>query len=331
MSLHRSIVARLLLAAALALPLAALAARQDEAEKIAFPSVVCKGEPTICDKLTAVGYLFARPGQKAAVLISHGSQGIDARMYDYVDALQKEGLAALVLDHWSPRGIGVTHDDYGAAARRGGNEFNMSIDSLLAAEFLRARGFEKVGSIGESQGGAAAIMLQQKWAHAVIERNVNRLYNRSFKVQPIDAVVGMYGYCGLRNALRDGYVGTPFLFITGEKDDETPSKYCERYVSWMNERGGNASIVVLEGEGHSFDAPYRRQRNINGPHPANCDLLVDQRGVTNLLTGETMPGQNTQPMMQKCTARGGYHSGWWKDRFIAVPHWTGFFRKHLQP
>lgn len=326
MAARPRLIGRILLAASLAC-LHARAASPADAERIAFPSVVCL--PTVCERLTGLGYLFAKPGQKKVVLISHGSQGIDARMYEYVDALREAGMAAMVLDHWGPRGIGVTHDDYAAASVRGGNEFNMSIDSHLAAELLRARGFEKVGSIGESQGGAAAIMLQQKWAHAVIERNVGRLYNRGFRVQPIDAVVGMYGYCGIRNATRDGYVGTPLLFITGEKDDETPSRYCERYVGWMNGRGGNASIVVLEGEGHSFDAPYRRQRNLNGPHPAHCDLLVDQRGVTNLITGETVPGPDTRAMMEKCTRRGGYHSGWWKDRFIAVPHWIDFFRKNL--
>ncbi|MGZ5104412.1 MAG: dienelactone hydrolase family protein [Usitatibacter sp.] len=320
---------RIFAAAALATALHASAASPVDAEKITFPSVICKGEPVTCDRLTGLGYLFAQPGQKAVVLISHGSQGIDARMYDYVDALQKEGIAAFVLDHWGPRGIGVTHHDYHAASLRGGDQFNMAIDSLLAGELLRARGFQRVGSIGESQGAAAAILLQKKSAHAEIERTVSRLYARDFKVRPIDAVVAMYGYCGLRNAFRDSYVGTPFLFITGEKDDDTPSRYCERYVPWMNERGGNASIVVLEGEGHSFDAPYRRMRSPNEPHAAKCDVLVDQRGVTNLITGETLPGQNTQPMFEKCMARDGYHSGWWKDRFIAVPHWIGFFRKNL--
>ncbi|MGZ5598497.1 MAG: dienelactone hydrolase family protein [Usitatibacter sp.] len=316
-------------AAVLATALQASAASPADAEKITFPSVVCRGNPTVCEKLDGRGYLFARPGQKKAVLISHGSQGIDARMYEYVDALQKEGFAALVLDHWGPRGIGVTHEDYAAASLRGGNEFNMSFDSFLAADFLRARGFERIGSIGESQGGAAAIMLQQKFAHALIERNVKRIYGRDFKLQPMDAVVGMYGYCGYRNALRDGYVGTPMLFITGEKDDETPSRYCERYVGWMNERGGRASIVVLEGEGHSFDAPYRRVRIPNAPYPGKCDVLIDERGVHNLLTGETLPGQDVRPAMDKCMARDGFHSGWWQDRFIAVPHLIGFFKKNL--
>jgi dienelactone hydrolase len=318
----------LVLCASIACHAGAQTARPNQAQKLAFASVVCRGEPIACERTEVFGLLFAKPGQTRAVLISHGSQGVDSRMYDYVDALQREGIAAFVLDHWTPRGIGTTHDDYRAASLRGGNEFNMNFDSHLAAELLRARGFEKVGSIGESQGGGAAIMLQKKGFHAVIERNVQRLYQRPFRVRPLDAVVSLYPPCFVRNAKVDAFVATPFLFITGEVDDETPSRYCERYVPWMNERGGNARIIVLEGEGHSFDAPYRRQRNAFGPQYAKCDLLVDERGVTNLNTGESMPGDSTVAMFEKCKGR-VYHSGWWKDRFIAVPHWIGFFRQHL--
>lgn len=318
------------LLAGLAGSVAAQAARPEQAEKVSWPSMVCAGTPTyVCNRLDAQGWLFAPPGAKKVVLISHGSQGIDSRMFDYVDSLQKEGFAALVIDHWKPRGIGVTHDDYAAASARGGNELNMASDSLTAADWLRSRGYEKVGSIGESQGSSAAVVLQQKWAHVLIERNIRRIYASDFRARPIDAVVGMYGYCGFRHAVRDAYVGTPFLFITGEVDDETPSRYCERYVPWMNERGGNAKIIVIPGEGHSFDAPYKRHRNVFGPHYAKCDILMDDTGVTELNSGEKMPGATSiNPMLAKCVSK-IYHSGHWKDRFIAVPHWTAFFRKHL--
>lgn len=303
-------------------------ARPDQAEKVSWPSAACYGQPTVCHRLDAQGFLFAQPGQTRVVMISHGSQGIDSRMYDYVDSLQKEGFAALVIDHWKPRGIGVTHDDYVAASARGGNEFNMAIDSLAAAAWLRSRGFAKVGSIGESQGGGAAVMMQQKFVGPVAERNIRRLHGNQVEIRPVDAVVGLYPYCGYRNGKRDAYVGTPFLFITGEVDDETPSRYCERHVGWMNERGGNARIVVLPGEGHSFDAPYRRQRNVFGPHYAKCDVLVDDRGTHELNSGLSVPGDDVAAMMGRCVSR-IYHSGWWKDRFVAVPHWIGFFRQHL--
>jgi dienelactone hydrolase len=322
---------RTLCAVLLALPAqwaGAQAASPAQAEKVAWQCIVCGGAPFVCNKLAARGYLFASPGQTRAVMISHGSQGIDSRMYDYVDSLRKEGFAALVIDHWTPRGIDVTHNDYVAASRKGGNEFNMAADSLTGAQWLRSRGFERVGSMGESQGGGAAVMLQQTFAHALVERNVRRLYQNDFRVKPVDAVVGMYPYCGYRNAKRDAYAGTPFLFITGEVDDETPSRYCERHVGWMNARGGNASIVVLPGEGHSFDAPYRRQRNVFGPHYAKCDVLVDDSGVRELNSGMTAAGDDVNAMMARCVGT-VYHSGYWKDRFVAVPHWIGFFGKHL--
>jgi dienelactone hydrolase len=299
------------------------------AEPLSWPSVVCTGSPSVCNRMDAKGLLFAEPGRSKIVLISHGSQGIDARMFDYVKSLREAGFAALVIDHWAPRGVDVTHNDYVATGLKGANEFNMTFDVLTAADWLRQqRGFEKVGSMGESQGGAAEIMYQQKWMHDMVERNVRRLYAKDFRVKPIDALVSLYGYCGYRNAVRDAFAGTPFLFITGEVDDETPSRYCERLVPWMNERGGNAKIIVIPGEGHSFDAPYKRQRNVFGPHYAKCDMLVDETGVTELNSGEKIPGQSINALMAKCKST-VYHSGYWKDRFVAVPHWIGFFKQNL--
>ncbi len=263
------------------------------------------------------------------VLISHGSQGVDSRMFDYVDALKKEGFAALVIDHWSPRGIGVTHDDYPAASRKGGNEYNMAADSLTAAQWLRRdRGYAKVGSIGESQGSGASIMLLQKFALAGIEASVRRAHAKDFRVAPLDAAVGLYGACFYRNALRDAYVGTPLLLVTGAEDDETPSRYCEKHVGWMNARGGNASIVVLPGVGHSFDAPYPRRWAYGQPQYARCDILVDEGGVTELNSGAKMPGTDPTAMFARCMSR-GYSTGHRGNRFVAVAHWLGFFRQHL--
>lgn len=315
------------LAALLAFPVQAQKARPDQAEAVTWPSMLCARGT--CEPMEARGLLFATPGATSVVLISHGSQGVDSRMFDYVDALAGAGFAALVIDHWKPRGIASTHDDYASASTRGGNEYNMAADSLTAATWLRQRGYRKVGSIGESQGGASAVMMQQKFMIAAVERNMRRMHGGSYEARPVDAVVGLYPFCGYRNAKRDAYAGTPFLFVTGEVDDETPSRYCERHVGWMNGRGGNASIVVLPGEGHSFDAPYRRRRSLFMPHYAQCDVLVDETGITELNSGMKAPGDDVAAMLAKCVRKDGYHTGWWKDRFIAVPHWLGFFRQHL--
>ena len=85
---------------------------------------------------------------------------------------------------------------------------------------------------------------------------------------------------------------------------------------------------MLEGEGHSFDAPYKRHRNVFGPHYAKCDILVDETRVTELNSGQEMPGVDIRPMLAKCVSK-GYHTGYRKDRIIAVPRWIGFFKEHL--
>jgi len=302
-------------------------ASRESGERVTWNSVACTGQPVVCNGMEAVGYFFAKPGASSAVLVTHGSQGLDLRLFEYADALLAQGHAVLVIDHWTPRGISVTHQDYVAAALKGGNEFNMAFDSLTGADWLRRRGFTRIGSIGESQGGAAALYLVQRWLHETVARNVTRLYGRPFTVTPLDAVVGLYPYCGYRHAVRDAYVATPLLLVTGAEDDETPSRYCERYVPWMNGRGGKGEITVLPGVGHSFDAPYRRRFG-NGPQYANCDILVEPGRVTELNSGASTPGEDSRALFAQCL-RQGYHSGYLGDRFVAVPVWTGFFRKTL--
>lgn len=308
----------------------AQSASPSQAERVSWPGVSCTGQPIICNKMDNLGHLFAKPDQTKIVLISHGSQGIDSRMFDYVDALQKEGFAALVIDHWKPRGIDVTHNDYAAAEIKGGSGLNMAFDSALAAHWLRtSRGFEKIGSIGESQGGGSAMLLNKKPINAIIKRNAERLYGKEFRLKPLDAIVGMYGYCGTRTVSQDVFYQTPFLFITGEKDDQTPSKLCEQYTTWMNDNGGNAKTVVLPGVGHSFDAPYAK-RYVQGEQYAACELLVEDTTVKNVQTGDSLPNSqvNIRSLMNKCKSR-GFTSGHSGNRFVAVPTWTAFFQQHL--
>jgi dienelactone hydrolase len=252
-------------------------------------------------------------------------------MYDYVKDLRKAGFSALIINHWTLRGASTTHKDYVEAARKGANDANIAFDSMAAAEWLRStRGFRKVGSMGESQDGAAPIIMVQKWAAQFLERNMRRLYQGSrFTASPVDAVVSLYGFCGFRNTARDAYVTTPLLFITGGEDGNTPSRYCESYIPYMNSRGGNARIVVLKEEGHSFDAHYRRHRINFGPQYANCNIIVERDHVINVNTGERIAGQDSAPLFERCKGR-GYQTGHGRDRFVAVPHWALFFKEAMK-
>lgn len=334
MKIIRALVAVALVVAVL-LPRAGLPqqANKSNGEAIAWPSMICRGARG-CEPLNANGWLFAKPGQAAVVIISHGSSGIDYRVFDRVDALQKEGYAAFVIDHWGSRGISEIMTNLNAGPSKGASELNMAFDIQSAAQLLRSRGFTKVGGLGASYGGGAQIMVQQKWASEIIVKAMEFHYKQSFKFQPLDAQVSLYGFCGLRNKVRDKYNGTPILFMSGEKDQIDPADFCVRYAPWMNERGGNAKTIVMPGMYHTFDArePASFIRGIR--HTGACDLYADETGIKNEKNGDFIPGTDINvilaKMIEKCTDLGtpGFWSG--NDgrdpQKTVVPLWMNFVK-----
>ncbi|MBX3655914.1 MAG: hypothetical protein KF686_17160 [Ramlibacter sp.] len=115
--------------------------------------------------------------------------------------------------------------------------------------------------------------------------------------------------------------------VTGENDDETPSKLCEAFIPYMNERGAKAQVSVIRGVYHSFDAPYRQQRSL-GPHYGKCDIVADGKETKDLNSGATVAGTNVPAVMAKCVAR-GYTTGNSGNRLIGVPVWMAFFKENL--
>lgn len=298
-----------------------------------WDSIICRGAK--CEPLKTRGWLFAKPGQKAVVIISHGSIGIDARVFDRVDQIQDLSMAALVIDHWGSRGLGEVLSDLKGAASKGASELNMSFDIYTAASVLRReRNFEKVGTIGASFGGGAQITAQQQWAKSVIEETYEYHYKKPFVVRRLDAQVGLYTWCGYRNKLRDSFNGAPLLIINGDRDTQTPSRLCEQLAPWMNERGGNVRTVTLKGEVHGFDDRRRQTWIPNIVHTGKCDLMIDERGTTNLTTGNVTEIKDFNAALpvalKECATERGFSNGNSGDWKVAVPLWTKFLQEHLR-
>jgi dienelactone hydrolase len=300
-------------------------------EQVSWPSIVCRGAK--CEPLLMRGYLFAKAGQKNVVIVSHGSVGVDYRVFDRVDKLNEAGFAALVPEHWASRGLGEILTDLKGGPGKGASELNMAFDIYTAASWLRReRDFDKVGAIGASYGGGAQITAQQAWAKDVMERTFEYHYKKSLVVRALDAQVSLYGFCGYRNKLRDKFNGAPLLFINGEKDEIAPAALCEQIGPWMNERGGNVKVVTLKGAYHTFDARERATWIGSIQHMGKCDLLVDEKGITNVKTGVLTPGENNSALpkaVEGCTTARGFTSGHSGDPGIAVPLWIGFFKEHM--
>lgn len=321
----------------LSLAVVAAASHAQQASKhngaeLSWPSFKCFADR--CEPLTAKGWYYAQPGAKAVVLISHGSVGVDYRVFDRVDVLRQNGFAALVIDHWGSRGIGEVLTDLAGSLNKGASEANMAFDIYTAASMLRREphNFDKVGAIGASFGGGAMVTSQQKWVKNVIEKTYEYHYKKPFVVRPLDAQVALYTWCGHRHKVRDAYNGSPLLIINGDRD-EMNAGTCERYVPWMNERGGQAQLLVLKGAVHGFDArePARFIPGIY--HSGKCNLVQDEKGVLDEATGKVTAGSGAAAVvaaLTECSTARGFTNGYTGESSrLAVEAWTGFLKQHL--
>ena len=143
------LIGLILMAAAACLP----AEAQDTRERIVIKQTF-KGKA-----ITITGELYLPPGgaKVPAMIVHHGSGGItDARERRYARELVKMGVAALVLDSFTGRGVTSTVRDQSAVSTN-----DMLGDAFAALKILagyaRIDG-ARVGIMGFSKGGSVALL-----------------------------------------------------------------------------------------------------------------------------------------------------------------------------
>jgi dienelactone hydrolase len=300
-SIVRSIVATVLVVVATSSAFAQSWARSWEQKDIEFnpagleqmsmQSISCTGfwrTPTwSCTKIVVPIYLAkAQNGNRSAlVLIGHGSGGLDKRNSDEAAFLASKGINAAVIDHWTPRGLSKVQLDFKAGRAKGGDSFNMTFDILAATSQFKAMPEwkdVKVGFMGGSMGGTAAIFVSRPFTKALVAEETGLV------VKDVDAIVALYPGCVDRN-VDDRYLPIPTLGITGSKDDDTLADVCVRHFEFMNQRGASAQFKILPGEYHNFDATYRVIYSRDAQNTANCENVRDGAFTTLLSNGKQYP------------------------------------------
>ena len=302
-----------------------------EAQAVEFAGENCTGYWTPdyqCQALKVKGLLFQPQGSWSSLVVaSHGAQGVDQRLFEYADALTQNGIATLVIDHWTPRGINMRSMTYSQATARGGTTSSIATDIVWAAAHLRATypQIRKIGLIGESMGAMAAVQLSKQ---RMVDLFATKLAPQPFEL-PLTAMVGLYPACAER-VKGERFVDIPFLILSGEKDDHTLAKDCLDYEVWVNERGGRLKTILVPGAHHDFDAPHALEYRPRGQNVSKCLNIVDDKTITIVATGKVLPntlaGQIQLP--RECSSW-GLRSGHGANKFVAVPTWLAFFKAHL--
>ncbi len=283
-----------------------------------------------CDLQPVTGTLF-KPKDKtdAVVIIVHGSQGVDERHTNYAKHLNSLGFAALVLDSWSPRGIGKAQYDYAANEKKGARAFNQAIDVLRAAKTLinGPEAYKRVGHIGESIGGVAAIWLTKPYLYS----EYTRLFSEY--APSIQANAALYAGC-FERVSTDRFLPITTFFLNAELDNDTPAAYCEKFSGWMNSRGGRTSYLTLPGQHHDFDAPYKLTKAPKAENPSECASYIEGSVRIWEKTGERFPmtADGYRAFQKKCVRsakEAPVNTGYIESPLTGFKEWGDFFLRTL--
>lgn len=224
-----------------------------------------------------------------AVVLIHGSGGVGANVDAWAHALNSMGIAALILDTFTGRGISQTITDQSQLS-----SFSMIVDAYKGLELLFRHPRidpERIAVMGFSKGGVASLYssmkrFQRLWGTPGIE---------------FAAYISFYTRCDAP-LLEDEIVSDrPIRLFHGSVDDYVPVEPNRCYVDRLKCAGKDVQLIVYEGARHAFDNPlYPPVLSLpDAVVTTNCRREEKQPGnIINLDTGKTFTWKDA------CVTRG---------------------------
>ena len=186
-----------------------------------------------------------------AVLICHGSDGVDARGGFHAEALNAAGIASFEIDMWAARGVAR-----GALARPRSPTDTLP-EAFAATGFMAAQpeiDAARLGVLGFSWGAVVSLMMATKrWRGAL-----------GAEAPPLAAHAALYPVCWAYETVPGltlaDLTGAPILIQTGDADTYDDPDGLEQLLARLP-AASRAVIrgVTHKGAGHGFDrdAPAR--------------------------------------------------------------------------
>lgn len=214
------------------------------------------------------GYLFlprAGVGKPPLVVISIGSQGFKAgREALYSRALNDIGIAAFVVDSFTPRGFAETTSGQGRLSMAGS-----TADALHAIRHMRDDprvDGSRIGMLGFSRGGHAVVGAHHRGLqHVVLGRS-----------DAVAAHVALYPALNPRWR-RPQPTTAPMLLLYGEADELVPAWKSRACAEDIEAAGGDVELVGYPGAHHGFDS-LTAAAPTSSANLSRCTMFIEDDG-----------------------------------------------------
>ena len=207
---------------------------------VAIPVIGQAGEYTIAAKLN-----IPEPFEsKAAVVIAHGSNGVDSRGRFHSATLNDAGFATLEVDLWAARGA------LDGSFQRPSAVHETLPDAFAALAYLAELpniDSDKIGMLGFSWGGVMSMLSRESNLAAIMSPNYQ-----------FAAHVAFYPICWAYSAIPPYAItastGAPISIQTGEKDDYDNPDSCQIWKDSLSpDEQTLVSIDVYKNAFHAFN------------------------------------------------------------------------------
>lgn len=235
---------------------------------------VLLADPTLARETTGMGTLFLPDGASAeapvpAMVVLHGSGGISpGREMEYGELLRDNGIAAFVVDYYTPRGI--TEETPYMLRVISVTEFDVITDAYAALRLLAthpAIDGERIGAVGYSYGGMATrFAMDERIREALAPGHPGFAAN-----------VDYYGPC-FQNLGTRKTNGAPLLTLRGTEDRSNDLEACAAREQELRALGVEVEAHVYEGAGHAWEVDSPRALLEDAPYVAGCEVRYDERG-----------------------------------------------------
>jgi dienelactone hydrolase len=176
-----------------------------------------------------------------AVIILHGSNGVDFNHGMWAGELNKAGFATFVVDSFTGRGIRDTRTNQGLLS-----SYAMMNDAFAVLAVLAKHPRidpDKIAIMGFSKGAMAALY-----------SSMNRFQSAyAPEGAGFAAHIGFYPFCGTTMIDDEKVSAKPIRLYHGTADDWLPVGLCRDYVARLKKVGADVNLVEYPGAYHLFD------------------------------------------------------------------------------
>jgi dienelactone hydrolase len=195
-----------------------------------------------------------------AMIVVHGSGRVrDAREFAYAREFNAIGVAAVVIDSFTPRGIKSTVRDQSAVS-----SYDMLVDAVSTLKVIAkhpAIDPARIGMIGYSKGGTVAVKL-------ALQRYVQPLTGGEARFATL---IAMYPWCGDMPLDFRPASAAPLHMLLGADDRYVGVEGCKEYGKKFAGAGGNLTLKIYPGAQHGWDTPGATHwSDAAGQNSKNC-------------------------------------------------------------